>query len=59
MNSFTLPKVIFDISALGNLFNEPLYSRKRDTITEIVKHPEGTPVFGSAGKYGPARDKPN
>ena len=52
MSSFELPRVIFGTSGLGNLFNEPLYSRKRETVAEIIKHSDGIPVFDSAGKYG-------
>ena len=52
MNSPALPRVIFGTSGLGNLFNEPSYASKRDTVAEVIKHSGNVAVFDSAGKYG-------
>lgn len=52
MSSNQFPKVIFGTSGLGNLFIEPTYESKRDTIAQVIQHSEGTPVFDTAGKYG-------
>lgn len=52
MIEHTFPKVIFGTSALGNLFSEPPYIKKRETVAEIIRHAAGVPVFDSAGKYG-------
>lgn len=52
MSSFAPPRVIFGTSGLGNLFNEPTYSSKRETVAEVIKHSGDVAVFDSAGKYG-------
>ncbi|MBE8721893.1 aldo/keto reductase [Sphingobacterium pedocola] len=50
--AFTLPKVIFGTSSLGNLYEIVPQETKRAIVNECVAHAEGSIVFDTAGKYG-------
>ena len=47
-----VPGVIFGTSALGNLYETVEYERKRQIVSECLRHVDAPVVFDSAGKYG-------
>lgn len=52
MQEFTLPKVIFGTSGLGNLYVALPDEVKRSIVNESIKCSPKPAVFDSAGKYG-------
>jgi len=52
IETYSLPKIIFGTSSLGNLFVELDNETKKQLVQAAVGSGSGIPVFDSAGKYG-------
>ncbi|SEA78175.1 hypothetical protein [Pedobacter hartonius] len=46
--SLLLPKVIFDTSGLGNLYQAVPFEEKKEIVRQCILHAPGKPVFDSA-----------